>query len=108
LGARGKQEETIIMLISPDEINKSLSNYGWKYENKKISKSYSFKTYINSIEFVQKIAELAEKNNHHPDIYIGWCNVDISITSHDLEGVTIDCVNLATGIDHIFEKNVKK
>ena len=66
------------MLISPDEINKSMSNYGWKYENKKISKSYSFKTYINGIEFVQKIAELAEKNNHHPDIYIGWCKVDIS------------------------------
>ena len=103
-----EQEETIIMLISPDEINKSLSNYGWKYENKKISKSYSFKTYINGIEFVQKIAELAEKNNHHPDIYIGWCKVDISITSHDLGGVTTNCVNLAIGIDHIFEKNIKR
>ena len=103
MGAGGKQKETIIMLISPDEINKSLSNYGWKYENKKIIKSYSFKTYINSIEFVQKIAELAEKNNHHPDIYIGWCNVDISITSHDLGGVTTNCVNLAIGIDYIFE-----
>ena len=91
------------MLISPDEINKSMSNYGWKYENKKISKSYSFKTYINGIEFVQKIAELAEKNNHHPDIYIGWCNVYISITSHDLGGVTTNCVNLAKGIDNIFE-----
>ena len=95
------------MLISPDEINKSMSNYGWKYENKKISKSYSFKTYISGIAFVKKIAELAEKNNHHPDIYIGWCNVDISITSHNLGGVTTNCVNLATGIDHIFEKNIK-
>ena len=91
------------MLISPDEINKSLSNYDWKYENKKITKTYSFKTYMNGIDLVQKIAELAEKNNHHPDIYIGWCKVDISITSHDLKGVTTNCVNLAIGIDYIFE-----
>jgi len=96
------------MLISPDEINKSISNYGWKYDNKKISKPYSFKTYIDGIEFVQKIAELAEKNNHHPDIYIGWCNIDTSITSHDLGGVTTNCVNLAIGIDHIFEKLIKR
>tara|TARA_B100001173_G_scaffold291060_1_gene282188 strand:+ start:1787 stop:2077 length:291 start_codon:yes stop_codon:yes gene_type:complete len=90
------------MLISPDEINKSLSNYGWKYNNKKITKSYSFKAYINSIDFVQRVAELAEKNNHHPDIHIGWCNVDISITSHDMGGVTTNCVNLGMGIDNIF------
>ena len=95
------------MLISPDEINKSMSNYGWKYENKKISKSYSFKTYMNGIKFVNKIAELAEKNNHHPDIYIGWCKVEISITSHALEGVTTNCVNLAIGIDNIFKEQIK-
>ncbi len=92
------------MLISPDEINKSLSNYGWKYDNKKLNKSYSFKTYINGIDFINKIAELAEKNNHHPDIYIGWCNVNISITSHDLGGVTTKCVNLSIGIDRIFNQ----
>ena len=50
------------MLISPDEINKSLSNYDWKYENKKITKSYSFKAYINGIEFINKNAELSENN----------------------------------------------
>ena len=52
------------MLISPNEINKSMSNYGWKYENKKISKSYSFKTYINGIEFVQKINKYTKVKAH--------------------------------------------
>ena len=87
------------MRISPDEINKSLSNKGWGYTDKKISKSYTFDTYMKGIEFVNDIAELAERNNHHPDIAIGWCRVDISISSHDLGGVTTKCVNLATGID---------
>ena len=72
------------MLISPDEIKKSLSSKGWAYKDKKISKSYTFDTYMNGINFVQKIAVLAERNNHHPDIIIGWCKVDVSITSHVL------------------------
>ena len=92
------------MLISPDEINKSLSSYGWEYKSKKITKTYSFKNYLNGIDFVNRIAELAEKNNHHPDIYISWCSINISITSHDLGGVTTNCVRLALDIDSIFEK----
>ena len=89
------------MLISPDEINKSLSNKGWKYTDKKISKSFSFDTYMEGIVFVNKMAKLAETNNHHPDITIGWCSVNVSISSHDMGGVTTKCINLATGIDLI-------
>ena len=89
------------MLISPDEINKSLSNKGWVYADKKISKSFNFEKYMEGIEFVNKMAELAERNNHHPDITIGWCKVNVNITSHNMGGVTTNCVNLATGIDLI-------
>ena len=58
---------------------------------------------MEGIQFVQKIAVLAEAQNHHPDINIGWCKVYISITSHDLGGVSTKCVNLALGIDNIME-----
>ena len=87
------------MLISPDEINKSLKNKGWNYIDKKISKTFKFDSYMEGIEFINKIAKLAEANNHHPDIAIGWCSVDVSISSHDMGGVTTKCVNLAIGID---------
>ena len=56
---------------------------------------------MDGIKFVNKIAELAENKNHHPDIQIGWCNVEISITSHDLGGVTNQCVELANEIELI-------
>ena len=95
------------MLIPPDEIKKSLSSKSWVYAEKKILKSYTFTTYKEGIDFVQKIAELSERNNHHPDIFILWCRVDVSISSHDLGGVTTKCVNLATGIDHIYEIQLK-
>mgnify|MGYP000721678464 CR=1 FL=1 len=62
---------------------------------------------MEGIEFVMKTAELAELNNHHPDIIIGWRQVDINITSHNLGGVTTNCINLATGIDHIFSSHFK-
>ena len=89
------------MLIAPDGINKSLSNKGWSYADQIISKSFNFDTYMEGINFVNKTAELAEANNHHPNITIGWCHVHVSISSHDLGGVTTKCINLATGIDLI-------
>ena len=89
------------MLISPDEINKTLSNQNWSYKNNRISKSFEFESYIEGINFVNEIAKIAEQRNHHPDINIGWCKVGISITSHDLGGVTTKCVNLATTIDSL-------
>ena len=89
------------MLISPEEINKSLSSSGWKYLDRNISKSFKFNTYLEGIEFVQKVAALADNQNHHPDIMIGWCKVEISISSHQMNGVTTKCVNLATAINLI-------
>tara|TARA_B100000029_G_scaffold446970_1_gene468426 strand:+ start:232 stop:507 length:276 start_codon:yes stop_codon:yes gene_type:complete len=89
------------MLISPDEVQKSISLYNWQYKNNKIYKSYSFKTYIEGVDFINRIVKVAERNNHHPDIFLTWCKVEISITSHDLGGVTTKCINLATSIENI-------
>ena len=91
------------MLISPDEIHKSLANKGWEYSDKKISKTFNFDQYMDGIKFVNKMAELAETSNHHPDITIGWCRIDVTIFSHDMGGVTTKCVNLATSVDLIYE-----
>ena len=43
------------MLISPDEIKKSLKNAEWKYKSKKIIKTFSFKSYMESIDFIKKL-----------------------------------------------------
>ena len=57
--------------------------------------------YLDGVEFINKIAPIAERLNHHPDINLGYCKVDILISSHDLGGVTTKCINLATAIDSI-------
>ncbi|HIC41571.1 MAG TPA: 4a-hydroxytetrahydrobiopterin dehydratase, partial [Pelagibacterales bacterium] len=65
-----------MLLLSKDDIKKGLvSLYAWEYDNKSIRKTYSFNAYTDGIKFVNEIAEISEKNNHHPDLYIGWRKV---------------------------------
>ena len=89
------------MLLNEDLIKGLIKSDNWKYEKKSIIRNFKFNSYMDGIKFVNKIAELAENKNHHPDIQIGWCNVEISITSHDLGGVTNQCVELANEIELI-------
>ena len=89
------------MRLHPDEIKKSISNYGWNFLDNKICKSFEFEKYLDGVEFINKIAPIAERLNHHPDINIGYCKVEVAISSHDLGGVTTKCINLATSIDSI-------
>ena len=87
--------------LSGSEIKSKLTGLnGWVFKDNAIKKIFTFSAYMDGIDFVQKIAKLAEIHNHHPDIIIGWCRVDINITSHDKGGVTTNCINLATAIDH--------
>ena len=89
------------MLLHPDEVKKSISTYGWNLSDNKICKVFEFESYLDGVEFINKKAPIAERLNHHPDINLGYCKVEISIYSHDLGGVTTKCINLATTIDSI-------
>ncbi len=56
---------------------------------------------MEGVEFVNKIATISEKKNHHADIYLTWCEVEVNISSHDMGGVTTKCVNLAMDISFL-------
>jgi|TARA_B100001964_G_scaffold40319_1_gene44118 4a-hydroxytetrahydrobiopterin dehydratase len=89
-------------LLSNEEINSALVSLdGWVYLDNQISKSVSFDTYLNGIEFVNSLAKIAEEMNHHPDLKVGWCQVEVLFTSHDLGGVTTQCIEMAKMVDSI-------
>ena len=90
------------MLISIDEIQKSISKKGWDYDNKKLKKTYELKNFSKSIKFVNEIANKANSLNHHPEININFNQVEIKIGSVELNGVTTKCVNLAIQIDNLY------
>ena len=89
-------------LLSEIQIETSLAELNnWQYGNKKINKVFTFSSYMESIDFINSVAKKAEEVNHHPDLTVGYCKINIEITSHDLGGVTTGCVDLAKSIDSI-------
>lgn len=72
---------------------------GWKLERNKIVREFIFNNFIESISFVNKIAEAAEKEQHHPDISIRYNKVKIILSTHSVNGVTDKDFRLAKLID---------
>ena len=89
-------------LLSNKDIKSNLSNIsGWVFEENKIKRVIQFDTYMASIDLVRSIAKKAEQINHHPEIIVGYCKIQIELTSHDLGGVTTDCIEMATYVNSI-------
>ena len=89
-------------LLSEIQIETSLAELNnWQYGNKKINKVYTVASYMESIDFINSVAKKAEEVNHHPDLTVGYCKINIEITSHDLGGVTTGCIGLAKSIESI-------
>lgn len=72
----------------------------WHKEDNSLRKKYSFTTFKQALNFVNKVAELAEQSNHHPDIYIhNYNQVTIQLTTHSEGRITSKDYHLAHQID---------
>jgi 4a-hydroxytetrahydrobiopterin dehydratase len=56
---------------------------GWSDVDGKLTKAFSFEAFLAGIAFVQKVGDLAEELDHHPDIDIRWRTVTIAVNTHD-------------------------
>lgn len=77
---------------------------GWrKVENSvdKITKTYKFKDFKESIIFVNKVAEIAEQEDHHPDIFVHWNEVTITAWTHAINGLFDNDFIVAAKIDEL-------
>ncbi|MDC0395507.1 4a-hydroxytetrahydrobiopterin dehydratase [Candidatus Pelagibacter sp.] len=96
-----------IMPFDVSEIHKYQKKVdGWSVkENQKkiyfLEKKFKFKNFINSQNFINKVSEISEKENHHPDIHFGWGYAIIVITTHAIEGLSENDFILAAKIDQI-------
>ena len=78
----------------------------WETIDKYLIKSFSFKKYFDGISFVDEVALISEKNNHHPEIEILWCKVIIKLTSHDAGKITERDIKLSNDIDKLFNQGI--
>jgi len=66
-----------------------------------LQKTYAFKNFRESLDFVNRVGELAEEQGHHPDICFGWGKADITIWTHKIDGLTESDFVLAAKIDRL-------
>ncbi|HLG23092.1 MAG TPA: 4a-hydroxytetrahydrobiopterin dehydratase [Candidatus Manganitrophaceae bacterium] len=87
-------------LLSMDEVKRKVHDLkGWELSDNVIQKKYSFKSFKGSMAFVNKVAELADSVDHHPDIIINYNRVILKLTTHSQGGITDKDFNLAQMID---------
>lgn len=73
----------------------------WKLNQNSIEKDFIFKNFKEAIVFVNQIADIAEKQKHHPDITISYNKVHTSLTTHAIKGLSVNDFIIASKIDKL-------
>jgi len=89
------------MLLSSPEINVRLNKLvDWNLKNLTIEKEFIMKDFKSALSFVNKVGDVAENMDHHPDIFIhSWNKVKFTISTHKEGGLTDMDFNLAEKIE---------
>ena len=74
---------------------------GWGDSKQKLSKEFQFKDFNGAMQFVNKIASIAEKQNHHPDITVNYNKVKLTISDHEKGRVSEKCIKFVKEVDKL-------
>jgi 4a-hydroxytetrahydrobiopterin dehydratase len=89
-------------LLSDEEIEAQLPD-GWDRDGDEIVRTYEFDAYLDGVGFASGIAGVAEEAFHHPEITIGWREVEVRLTTHDAGGITANDTDLAARFNDLAE-----
>ena len=73
----------------------------WKEENNWLVREFKFKNYLQTIEFINKITDIAQLQDHHPNINFTYGYCKISLQTHDDKAITNKDYKLAKAIDQL-------
>ena len=89
-------------LLTDDDIAARLEDSEWQREDDEIVRELKFEDFAAAMAFVNRVAEEAERANHHPDILVhGWNKVRLSLTNHSAGGLTDADFQMAAQIDQL-------
>jgi len=87
-------------VLSDAQVESALRNLsGWRRDGNFITKDFHFPTFLAGIRFVDRVAIIAEAQEHHPDLQIVWTTVTLRIQTHDEGGLTKWDIALAKAIE---------
>ncbi len=76
----------------------------WSLKEKEIEREFHFKDFRQAIAFVNELADVAEEEDHHPDIFISYRKVRLILTTHKIGGLSRKDFGLAFKIDRLAEE----
>jgi len=87
--------------LSDQEIKTGIAQLsgGWAIVNAKLHKSFKFGNFVEAFGFITKVAIVAEKLDHHPELFNVYNRVTIDLTTHDAGGISSLDLELAKRID---------
>lgn len=92
-------------LLNAQDIKDSLKRVPeWDHDKKHIERLFEFEDFNEAIEFVNGVAEIAEEDEHHPDIDIRYNKVRVALSTHSEGGLTELDFDLAEKIDTLVEE----
>lgn len=87
--------------LPPSEIRRLLTP-GWEQHGQAISKTYSFENYYHTIAFVNAVAWMAHREDHHPDLTVGYNRCRVAFTTHAINGLSASDFICAAKADALF------
>lgn len=94
--------------LSEGQVREALAGLpGWSYADNAISKRYTFPDFAEAMKFVNRVADLAEGMNHHPDITITYNAVLMTLSTHSEGGVTEKDLTLARKMEEAAEREAR-
>ncbi|WP_136688033.1 4a-hydroxytetrahydrobiopterin dehydratase [Halorhabdus amylolytica] len=89
-------------LLSDTEIDERLPA-GWERKGDEIVKTFEFDAYLDGVGFAAAAGGLAQEAFHHPEMTIGWREVQVRLTTHDAGGITDADLDLADRLNNVRE-----
>jgi len=87
------------ILTGPQREAFTAAHQGWTVRDEAITRTFTFDDFAEAVGFVTRVGVAAERVFHHPDIDIRWNKVTLTLTSHDVGGLTERDTELAAKID---------
>jgi len=85
-----------------EEFRKQTPEWGISEDTKQISRTFIFKNFVEAVEFINKVKDIAEAENHHPDLYLHeYRNLRIDLSTHAIGGLSENDFIVAAKIDEL-------
>jgi 4a-hydroxytetrahydrobiopterin dehydratase len=90
--------------LKPAEVENLLGQLsGWSLAEGAIAKTYSFKNHYQAVAFVNAVAWVSHREDHHPDIVVGYNTCRVSYVTHAINGLSENDFICAAKLDKLFE-----